>query len=335
MNPTNKNLTLVIFSIIVLVLLAIFPAPADRILNIQNYLITVGGIISAFVIAYLSSKIFNVRNERAIRHNEIQNYSDKLTLFRRLLFYVMRNDSFWVFHSDIEKFKRKYPGITFHALHAQDGNELVDNFWLNEKEISNSTIDLYLAMESIANLPEPEGNFFPSWHVDRVISFDYTTDDLIRYFNPTNQIWYYLDGRFQKHGKGRFNDNFTWILFESHVTDILGRLGSQYRAQEFNRKILAEIAGEFYSFYLPKLLQLTRQNIGIPHTLIRTFRSLLLIMSFGVLLPIIIQSLSLSVCLNIILTLSFVWVTSICLLAFMIDFYNFLTDDIHLTYNRS
>ena len=48
----------------IILLFYFYPAPPDRMLNIQNYLITVGGIFSAFVITYLSAKIFNIRAER-------------------------------------------------------------------------------------------------------------------------------------------------------------------------------------------------------------------------------------------------------------------------------
>ena len=51
---SRQNNVLVVVGIALALLFVLFPAPADRILNIQNYLITVGGIMSAFVIAYLA-----------------------------------------------------------------------------------------------------------------------------------------------------------------------------------------------------------------------------------------------------------------------------------------
>jgi hypothetical protein len=45
-----KNIVLVTAGILLLILFYNYPAPKDRILNIQNYLITVSGIISALVI---------------------------------------------------------------------------------------------------------------------------------------------------------------------------------------------------------------------------------------------------------------------------------------------
>ena len=166
----------------------LFPSPADRILNIQNYLITVGGIISAFVIAYLSSKIFNLRSERTTRQIEIDKYSDKLTLFRRLLYYVMKSSGFWNYYDHIAEFKKKYTGLTYERLHHQGNDELAKKFWLEEKDLSSSTIDLYCAMECISGPSELESGGCTVWQVDKTARFSYSLDELSKYYDPCNQI---------------------------------------------------------------------------------------------------------------------------------------------------
>jgi hypothetical protein len=45
-----KKIFLALIGIVIAILFYYFPAPSDRMLNIQNYLITVGGIISAILI---------------------------------------------------------------------------------------------------------------------------------------------------------------------------------------------------------------------------------------------------------------------------------------------
>ncbi len=321
-----------LFGLFVGVLLFLFPAPADRILNIQNYLITVGGIISAFVIAYLSSKIFNLRSERAVRQIEIDKYSDKLTQFRRLLLYVMKSSDFWNYYGHIAKFKQKYSGLNYERLHrySEEKDELATTFWLDENELSSSTVDLYCAMECISGSADPESGYMMTWHSDKSARFDYSLDELSQYFDPCNQIWYYLEGRYAKHGHGRFNDTGLLILYKNDVSDLMARLNPKYKGQDFHRTILAEIATEFYEFNLPRLYDLTRQNVGVPKSLFRTFNSLLFIMFFGVLLPIILQSLNVNDCLNVTLTLIFVWLTSVGLLNFMFGFYRFIYNEVHL-----
>jgi hypothetical protein len=113
------------------------------------------------------------------------------------------------------------------------------------------------------------------------------------------------------------------------------RLNPKYRGKDFHRTILAEIATEFYEFNLPRLYDLTRQNIGVPKSLLRTLNSLIFIMIFSVLFPIILQSLSLIDYVNTTLTLIFVWLTSLGLLNFMFDFYKFLNNEVQLKADKN
>ncbi|MDD7885200.1 hypothetical protein [Flavivirga sp. 57AJ16] len=88
-----------------------FPAPDDRILNIQNYLITVGGIMSAFIIAYLSAKLFNLKTDRNNRQLQVDKLGERLTAFRQLMYFIMNSHDFWNRYSDIAKFKKEYPNF--------------------------------------------------------------------------------------------------------------------------------------------------------------------------------------------------------------------------------
>lgn len=117
MKNSVKYLILITFAIGTGAILIYNPAPHERILNIQNYLITVGGIISGFMMAYLASKIFNLRNERRKVQNEIDSYADKLTDFRRVLYYVLRSREFWIHYDDIQRFQQEYKDLTYIDLH--------------------------------------------------------------------------------------------------------------------------------------------------------------------------------------------------------------------------
>jgi len=330
-----KQILTGIFAVVVAMLMLTHPAPHSRILNIQDYLITVAGIISAFVIAYLSSKIFNLRSERTNRQVEIDNLSNKLTNFRRLLFYVMRSSNFWIHYDDITQFKKQYPGLNYARLHNQTDNsdKLSTQFWLEEKHISHSTIDLYTAMEALYGDP----NFTDGlpWATDKAIRFNYTVDELYNYYSPSNMIWYLLEGRFEKHGKGQFHDSNISPLFADDVTETLVRIDTKYKGKDFHREILAEIGAEFHELYLTQLIELTQYNTGVPKSLQATFNSLFVIMMSGVLLPIIIQSLDIPNSLDTILTLLCVWVTSLALVLFLWDFYSFLRQDIHTVNNET
>lgn len=303
-----------------------YPAPADRMLNIQNYLITVGGIFSAIVITYLSAKIFSVKTDRDNRQHEIDKLGERLTAFRQLLYFVMNSPVFWVKYGDIAKFKMKYPGINSERLRNPTKDEFCQKFWLEENDISNNTISLYTAMEAIYG--ESENGTIP-WAYDKSITVKYTIDNLSKYYEPTNQIWYYLKGRYAKHGQGLFNDTGLTSLFIPYFRELLPKANIKHNGKDFHRELLADLGLEFYEFVIPRMAELINDNTGIPSGLLKTFYSLLLIVIFSVIVPIILQSLLISCSLNIYMTLIFVELTVLSLVYFLFEFYDLLYTELH------
>ncbi len=302
-----------------------FPAPDDRILNIQNYLITVGGIMSAFIIAYLSAKLFSLKTDRTNRQIQIDKLGERLTAFRQLMYFIMKSNDFWSRYSHIAKFKKEYPNFDYYHLRGDGEDELRQRFWLDEKEISQNTISLYTAMEAIY---DSEDRSLVPWAYDKTAHCRYTIDDLSKYHEPSNQLWYYLDGRYAKHGKGLFNDEGLSVLFQENYKALLPIADIKQKGKDFHRLVIAALGTEFYEYVIPKMAELINQNSGIPKGLLKTFYSLLSIMFFGVILPLILQSVLVSKCLNSTLTLIFVNLTTLSLLYFLFEFYDLLKEEI-------
>jgi hypothetical protein len=325
-----KNIFKLIILLIVGLLLTFlfwkYPAPHDRILNIQNYLITVGGIISAFVIAYLSAKIFSLKTDRENRQVKIDKLSERLTAFRQLLYFVMKSNKFWVKYNDIAKFKKEYPGFDYDRLRGSGEDPLRQKFWLDEEHISQNTISLYSAMEAIY---DSEDNVLIPWAYEKAVSVRYSIEDLSKYHEPCNQIWYYLDGRYGKHGSGLFNDEGLSVLFYENYKELVAIADIKHKGKDFHRLVLADLGTKFYEYIIPKMAELIAQNTGVPKGILKTFYSLLSIMLFGVIFPIILQSISVSNCLDTTLTLSFVNLTTLSLLYFLFEFYSLIYDEVH------
>jgi hypothetical protein len=325
MKKYTKYITLITIGLILTILFWKYPAPHDRILNIQNYLITVGGIISAFVIAYLSAKIFNIKTDRDNRQTQIDKLGERLTAFRQLLYFVMHSRDFWVRYNDIAKFKKEYPGFDYERLRGSGEDPLRYKFHLEQTEISQGTISLYTAMEAIY---DKEEKFLIPWAYERTATERYNIDDLAKYHEPCNQIWYYLDGRYAKHGVGLFNDEGLNRMDIENFQERLSIADIRQKGKDFHRVLLASLGSEFYEFVIPKMAELINQNTGVPKGLLKTFYSLLSIMLFGVLLPIILQSISVSKCTDTTLTLIFVNLTTLSLVYFLFEFYDLLKDEI-------
>lgn len=315
---------LFLFSILSLLFFR-YPAPHERILNIQNYLITVGGIISAFIIAYLSAKIFNIKTDRENRQIQIDILAKRLTAFRRLLYFVMHSRDFWIKYDDIAKFKKEYPGLDYSRIRG-DGNDHLRDKFFEQNNISHNTINLYLSMEEIYNSKDQQ---FVPWAYEKIYTEKYTIEDLSKYHEPCNQIWYYLDGRFPKHGVGRFNDEGLSMLFTENFKELLPIASIKQKGKDFHRLILSALGSEFYEIVIPEMALLINQNTGVPKGIIKTFIALICIMTFGVLLPIILQSTMVSIQIDTCLTLSLVILTTLSLVYFLLEFYDLLYDEIH------
>ncbi len=302
-----------------------YSAPHERIINIQNYLITVGGIISAIVIAYLSAKIFSLKTDRDNRQIQIDKLGERLTAFRQSLYFVMRSREFWVKYNDIAKFKKQYPDLNYERLRDSGEDPLRHKFY-EQTEISHSTIALYLAMETIYD--KKDTNIIP-WAYDIPVTERYDIDDLSKYHEPCNQIWFYLDGRYGKYGKGLFNDEGLNPMDIEIFQEKLSIADIKQKGKDFHRLVLAELGNEFYEFVIPKMAELINHNTGVPNGLIKTFYSLIAIMVFGVLFPLILQSIFVCNRLDVFLTLAFVTLTTLSLIYFLFEFYDLLKDEIH------
>jgi hypothetical protein len=326
MKTKVKLAILIIIGLFLTILFYNFPAPHERMLNIQNYLITVGGIISAFVIAYLSAKFFNIKTDRDNRQIEINKLAERLTAFRKIIYFVMESRNFWTNYSDIPKFKKLYPGLNYERLRYTERDELRYKYhdeWESTK-LSEGTISLFTAMEV---LYEDDG--FMPWAYNKTASFKYSIEDLVKFHEPTNQIWYYLDGRYVKHGKGLFDENGFSPLFKENFRELLPLADLKHKGKDIDRLTLASLGSEFYEYVIPRMHELVTENTGIPKGLLKTFYSLIAIMVFGVLFPITLQSLLVSDNVDSFFTLLFVVLTILSIIHFFLDFFDLLKEELH------
>ena len=324
-----KYLILSLIAVGIITLYAYYPFPRDIIQTIQNNLITVSGILVGIVIAYISAKHFQLRQNRENLQSKLGQLSDKLTNFRKLLYRVMKSHDFWERYSDIQAYKNKYLGITFTDLHnhGDDRSDLVSQFWLDEKDIDRTTADLYLAMEEITGPIEQADE----WAYDKLHSYKYSLDYLHRCYMPANKIWYYLEGRYAKHTKGLINDQGIWALYKDDIREFASQIDPKYRDKDFDRHLLAQISTDFHQLYIPQLIRLTRMiQKGLSNDMKTLLITLTIILTAGVLVPLTMQTLDIPYSISGLLTFSMVLVVILGLTNFMFDFYRMLDNEVKL-----
>lgn len=284
---SNKVLIKIIIAELMFLMILRIEYNAMNITSIISNIITVSGIFAGIVIAYLLSKIFQIRGEREQRKVEIDKYSKKLTSFRKLLHYVMNSYEFWVRWDDIKKFENQYKGVDFDELHNQVGeSKNSSRFWLEEKGLSRTTVDLYQSMKAIFDNPDRT----PIWVYDRTAEFNYSIDQLRKYYEPSGQIQYYLQGRYAKHTHGLINDKEINRRDVHRIREHASSIDSMFRNQDVDRNLIANVANEFYEIYIPKLLDLTILNHkGMSSGMKQMVISILMILLFGVVIPLLIS----------------------------------------------
>jgi hypothetical protein len=304
-----------------------FPLDSDLIITIQNNIIITSGIISGIIIAYLSAKLFNIKQEKQLRLIELNKLSKKLISFKRVIFYVLTSYTFWKDKSDIRTFKKEYPKLTY---------DRVTNIWFNDEQrdkfykddrFPQSKIHLFLAMEAIVGDTNDDVELYKI--LDPMYKENYTVDSLESLRQPMNEIWYCLDGRYQKHMKGLVHDT---ILVDTYSINQLEKhlinLDKKYSNAKFDRVLFASIATEFYEGVIPMMQEIVYQNNSPNFSFNKSFKNLIFIFFVGVIFPILIQSIKIAEQANTILTQFLVTAIILLFVNFFIDFYFILKEEI-------
>ena len=160
-----------------------------------------------------------------------------------------------------------------------------------------------------------------SWVYDRVYSYKYTLDYLHRISTPSNQIWYYLEGRYAKHTDGLINDKKMSPIY-NEVNQLPAEIDPKFKDKEFDRHLLAAISTEFHEVYIPQLINLTELiQKGVSKSMVNMMITLVLILVFGVMIPLLIQMLSIDEYCEQLLTFSMVVIVLVGLTNFIFDLF--------------
>lgn len=276
---------LIFIIIIELILLIIINNPIDNYLDLQSDLISVSGIFSGILVALFSAKLFQEKSKKEKLKENINYFSEKLTLFRKIIFFVKESRNFWIKENTIRNYNRLKNKIRLLTLQSK-------NVEKEEKELqkltkSNNTAKIYHLMNFIYG-----GDSSEEWLYDRKANFEYSLDELYDLYYPINNIWYYFDGRYAKHTKGLINEDKNAIDLHrlAEIREISIAIDSRFKGREIDRKLIADLGSDFHLYHIPELIKLTREYlIDFPKPLKKLFSSLVLIVISGIVCPMILK----------------------------------------------
>lgn len=305
------------------------PLKMDEVQNVQDNLISASGILAGILIVFLSAKLFQIAEDNNKSKELLNELSDKLTQYRKILYRILRSHEIWTNKRDVEKFKKEEFNATYYTLHADDieSKDIRRKYWLDaiDKPLSYTTIDLYLAMEEITGKSD-ETSY---WAYDDTTYYEYALEYLKRIENPANQIWYYLDGRYAKHTIGEINeDGFATIeLIDKNMNTLITSISPEFKSREFDRVLVAEISTFFYEKVIPEMIRImVRRSKPLTKSVLGLLASLIIVLVAGVVMPLIFQLLDLGVSERI-FTAIFVMTVIVSLSTFLLDLVGLTIDD--------
>lgn len=302
---------------------------SENLATLQTNLLTASSILSGIITTYLFSKIFQLITEKSERHKQIVKLSSKLTAYRRITYYLLSDNGFWIDESDKKKFRKKFPTLDFQELHKNiDGGDLSDSgrkFW-ETNDFSVSKIDLMLSLKAILD----DSDMVPYWVIDKTIKFNYTFDDLYSYGYPSNQIWYYLDDKFLGELDGIVDTNKISNKNKTKIIENANLINPSYSQKKFDRFFFSHLGTKFYNIIIPELIKLTHlNNKKFSNRIYSIVIALILTLVFGVLVPIFMFSINIDnvyLCRDI--TLFAVSIVCLSMALFIMQFFMILFKEI-------
>lgn len=332
----NKNrIILSVTFAITLVLLIVFSKnhfkEAEKINSVLNNILQFSGIYSAILITFIVSKIFQIRQEKLERLQEIIVLSNKTTDFRRICEIIVETDDFWKPEMRA-KMDGRFKYLTYFHLHIENDNrsEKIKNYIAEFYETKDKPgADFYLGLKSLIQ----NGN--KRFHLELFDDYDYNIIypfDLISKWvgvQSANVFWYYLEYKWHSY-KNVFDISAISKFDISRIISLANKIDNkEYSTENFKRDTLVNLGNYLNSFVLPRLYQLTYENEQkIGKTLNLVISNLIAAMVFGIFLPIIVTSINIKIDYLIYIAYFSIILLSLSVLYFVYYFKSFLINEI-------
>lgn len=332
----NKNRIILSATVIIILFLIILFAKNhftenEKINSVLNNILQFSGIYSAILITFIISKIFQIRQEKLKRLQEIIVLSNKTTDFRRICEIIVETDDFWKPEMR-HKMDGQFKDLSYFHLHIDNENrseklkEFITEFYETKEKPG---ADFYLGVKSLIQ----NGN--KRFHLELFDDYDY---NIIYSFHliskwvgvqSANTFWYYLEYKWHTY-KSIFNISAISKFDISRIISLAKKIDNkEHLVENFDKDTLVNLGNYLNSFVLPRLYQLTYENEQkIGKTLNLVITNLVAVMIFGIFLPIIVTSINIKIDYLILTAYFSIILLSLSVLYFVYYFKIFLVNEI-------
>ncbi len=248
-------------------------------------------LFCAILLTFIISKVFNLRQEKQQRLIEIEVLSNKVTDLRRIANILINSHSLWPVGLS-RQMNSTYAQLNYISYSLSDIKKGLEATYQNDMTINHTIGDLYLALRTIRGDMKDFGPILYDDY-DHSYTYDYEKMSFWVYCDIANELWTSFDHEYN-------NINTLLNVDEIHEDDLdkIRKMSVRINPQKYTdttldiKKLLSSVGTDFNTLYLPQLANLLEQNLPIfPKTLLFNTVVMILMITTGVLIPMILQSL--------------------------------------------
>nr|WP_199002967.1 hypothetical protein [Flavobacterium sp. ASV13] len=292
---------------------------------------TFSGIFCAVLIAFIISKVFQIRNEsRDIKIN-VLSLSNKVTDFRRICEKIFSNYDVWDAKTK-SALDKKYSVLTYRHLHddyqQNKPTELIQEY-IDEKDLRGG--DFYLALRDLVRVSNRNYNLELYSDYDQDINYSFEVISVWSGIGCANVFFYFLDHKYNSYKNSMLIDNLS-DKEKKEIENLARKINKEkYQDKKFDRKLLVEIGNDFEIDIFPKLYNyLYELKQSFSKSLNYTLSMLIYIIVFGVFMPLFYPLFKDFLIIQKILVYLSTVIISLLFLNFIIDFRSILKREIQV-----
>lgn len=288
---------------------------------VQSDILTISGILSAIMIAYLTSKVLQFRSEKLSHIPRLTELTQKVHKFRAIANKLIYSD---LWPRGLPSFvNQDYKGLSHFDIREiifVDAKVTEQATEFTEKNKYGGAANLFLELKTLVSAEIP---FDETLYSEFDVPIYYKTDILKKWvrYDCGNGLWYYFSHKYNSYKEDLRLDNVLSFYYEDIKNLSIQIDKERYKDLEFGEELLAKLGTQFHSSIIPELLRVQLYiDTGVPKIVSYLFIILCNLISFGIVLPLITKIYSLSsifeiTSISVIVALCFYLITS---------FYSFL-----------
>jgi len=249
-------------------------------------LIRISTTIITLLIAFLFAKLFQIRREKKEVQLSLKPLSNQLTGYRRLIYFIMKTDPFWIKKHEVAIARKKHPDVGYYELELdfeRDNYRKAISF-RDDESFNPTRVNIYYIMEEITR------SQFEGWKYEQNSDIVYSKRELEILNHNANQMWYYFEHKHDAYTKGDFD--WTSLSSSTNADRIIEEFNKSFPEFETHTEIdnwtFANLSSRIKQEVIEKMLVSTKDNHEYYTRNMRVVKNLMVIvLVLGLLLPII------------------------------------------------